>query len=327
MADVYNPPVFETHVWVSKSRASVALPPGGTVDQVLKKNSNTSGDVVWAEDETGGGGGGGAVDSVNTKTGVVVLNAVDVGAATTAQGARANTAVQPADLSAVATSGSYTDLSGKPTIPSSKADVGLGNVDNTSDVSKPVSTAQATAIGAKYSKPGTGIPGADLDADTQTSLGKADGAVPATRTVAGHALSVDVTLEKGDVGLSNVDNTADALKPVSTPQATAILAATQVATNAKTASYTLVLSDAGKAIDVTSASATNVTIPQNSSVAFPIGSVIEIAQLGAGQVTVVAGTGTTLTSSGALVKTRVQYSSVSIRKLATNTWLLVGDLA
>lgn len=42
------------------------------------------------------------------------------------------------------------------------------------------------------------------------------GAVPTTRTVAGHALSTNVTLVKGDVGLGNVDNTSDANKPVST---------------------------------------------------------------------------------------------------------------
>lgn len=46
--------------------------------------------------------------------------------------------------------------------------------------------------------------------------------VPITRTVAGHALSADVTLAKGDVGLGNVDNTADADKPVSTAQQTAL---------------------------------------------------------------------------------------------------------
>lgn len=46
--------------------------------------------------------------------------------------------------------------------------------------------------------------------------------VPTTRTVAGHALSADVTLVKGDVGLGNVDNTADTDKPVSTAQQTAL---------------------------------------------------------------------------------------------------------
>lgn len=48
-------------------------------------------------------------------------------------------------LATVATTGAYADLTGKPTIPSTKADVGLGNVDNTSDANKPVSTAQAAA--------------------------------------------------------------------------------------------------------------------------------------------------------------------------------------
>lgn len=75
-----------------------------------------------------GGGGGGAVDSVNGKTGAVVLTAANVGAATAAQGTKADTAVQPAGLT--------------------KAAVGLGNVDNTSDANKPVSTAQAAAIAA-----------------------------------------------------------------------------------------------------------------------------------------------------------------------------------
>ena len=46
--------------------------------------------------------------------------------------------------------------------------------------------------------------------------------VPTTRKVAGHALSTDVTLVKGDVGLGNVDNTADVDKPISTAQQTAL---------------------------------------------------------------------------------------------------------
>lgn len=56
------------------------------------------------------------VASVNGQSGIVVLDAADVGAATTAQGARADSAVQPGDLAAVATSGSYTNLSGTPTL-------------------------------------------------------------------------------------------------------------------------------------------------------------------------------------------------------------------
>lgn len=56
----------------------------------------------------------------------------------------------------------------------SKGDVYLGNVDNTADIDKPVSTAQAEAINAKYTKPASGIPESDLTADVQESLGRAD---------------------------------------------------------------------------------------------------------------------------------------------------------
>ncbi len=57
-------------------------------------------------------------------------------------------------------------------------------------------------------------------AGKQDSLGFTP--VPNTRTVAGHALSADVTVTKSDVGLGNVDNTADTAKPVSTAQQTAL---------------------------------------------------------------------------------------------------------
>lgn len=98
-----------------------------------------------------------------------------------------------------------------------------------------------------------------------------------------------------------------------------------LAISAQTASYTLVLGDAGKVVEVTSASATNVTVPQNSSVAFPVGTVIEVCQMGAGQVTIVQGTGSTLRASNGL-KLRAQYSSASLRKRATNEWVVAGDV-
>ena len=224
----------------------------------------------------GGGGGGGAVDSVNGKTGVVVLSASDVGAATTAQGAKADTAVQPAALASkentltaganitidrtdpsapvISASGGggggavdsvngktgvvvlsagdvgarvagnvpWADVSGKPaTFPPTigatattavagndarlakadtavqpagltKAAVGLGSVDNTSDAAKPISTATQTALNLKAPRASPAFTG------TPTGITKAH------------------------VGLGNVDNTSDANKPVSTAQAAAI---------------------------------------------------------------------------------------------------------
>ena len=91
-----------------------------------------------------------------------------------------------------------------------KSEVGLDNVDNTSDLNKPISTAVQTALNAK-----------------QNSLGFT--AVPDTRTVNGKALNANISVTASDVGLSNVDNTSDANKPVST--------ATQTALNNKSTIY------------------------------------------------------------------------------------------
>ena len=123
-----------------------------------------------------GGGGGGAdwgqiggtlADQTDLKT------ALD-GKATSAQGAKADSALQPAGLT--------------------KAAVGLGSVDNTSDAAKPVSTATQTALNLKAPLASPAFTG------TPTGITKAH------------------------VGLGNVDNTSDANKPVSTAQATAIAA-------------------------------------------------------------------------------------------------------
>lgn len=95
--------------------------------------------------------------------------------------------------------------------------------------------------------------------------------------------------------------------------------------NTQTASYTLALTDAGKAVEMNVASANNLTVPPNSSVAFPTGTVIEVCQIGAGQTTIVAGSGVTIRTPETLVMTG-QYSTVSLRKRATDTWVLAGDV-
>jgi hypothetical protein len=101
----------------------------------------------------------------------------------------------------------------------------------------------------------------------------------------------------------------------------------QAIESAQTASYTLVLADAGKMVTMTNASANNLTVPPNSSVAFPVNSRIDLIQYGAGQTTVVAGAGVTIFSSGSKLKLTGQYSGASLWKKATDTWVLVGDIA
>ena len=98
------------------------------------------------------------------------------------------------------------------------------------------------------------------------------------------------------------------------------------AINAQTGTtYTTVLADGGKLVTLSNSSAINLTIPPNSSVAYPVGTKLDFAQLGAGQVTVVAGSGVTVNSSLSL-KLRTQFSPASCIKVATDTWLLIGDL-
>ena len=163
--------------------------------------------------------------------------------------------------------------------------------------------------------------------------GKQDVLVSATniKTIEGQSLlgSGNIDLAKGDVGLGNVDNTSDANKPVSTATQTALDAKTNklIVTNRQTASYTLVLGDADKLVEINNASANNLTIPLNSSVAFATGTQILLAQYGAGQTTVVATSGVTIRSSGGKLKLNAQYSGATLIKIATDEWYLFGDIA
>jgi len=96
--------------------------------------------------------------------------------------------------------------------------------------------------------------------------------------------------------------------------------------SAQTASYTLVIGDAGKTVTMTNASANNLTVPPNSSVAFPVNTRSDIIQYGAGQTTIVAGAGVTIYSSGSKLKLTGQYSGASLWKKSSDTWVLVGDI-
>jgi hypothetical protein len=98
--------------------------------------------------------------------------------------------------------------------------------------------------------------------------------------------------------------------------------------NAQTGTtYTLVLTDSAKFVTLSNASAITATVPPNSSVAFPTGTQVNLMQLGAGQVTVAAGAGVTLRSAGTLVKTSAQYAVATLLKIASDEWVLVGNLA
>lgn len=90
--------------------------------------------------------------------------------------------------------------------------------------------------------------------------------------------------------------------------------------------YTLVLADETKWVELSNAAAVTLTIPPNSAVAFPIGTQIQGMQTGAGQVTIAAGAGVTLNGSPGL-KVAAQYGSFGLIKVATDTWRVFGRLA
>lgn len=96
-------------------------------------------------------------------------------------------------------------------------------------------------------------------------------------------------------------------------------------TNTQVSNYTLVLSDRGKLVAINMSTTNTLTVPPESSVAFPDGSWINLARLGSGKTTVVAGSGVTINTALGM-SLRAQYSGGSLIKTGTNSWLLVGDL-
>ena len=102
--------------------------------------------------------------------------------------------------------------------------------------------------------------------------------------------------------------------------------------NAQTGTtYTSVATDGNNTlVTLANASAISVTIPLNSSVPMPVGTILNFAQTGAGQVTLSGASGVTVTSTGATAsapKTRVQYSAASAIQTSANNWLVIGDIA
>jgi hypothetical protein len=100
----------------------------------------------------------------------------------------------------------------------------------------------------------------------------------------------------------------------------------QINQNVQTASYTLALTDYKGWVLTNVASANNLTIPLNATVAFPVPTLVSIVQIGAGQTTLVAAGGVTLQSSGSAVNLAGQYASCTLFKRATDTWLALGAL-
>jgi hypothetical protein len=259
-----------------------------------------------------------------------------------------------------------------------KSALSLNNVDNTSDASKPISSATQTALDLKVDE-NTAITGATKTKITYDSKGLVTAGADATTadiadsTNKRYVTDAQATVIGNTSGTNTGDNAVNSLysglatskqdalgftpenvsnksTSISTDQASntkypsvksvydwavglfatitnlALKTDKLVVANRQTASYTLVLTDADKLVEMNVASANNLTIPLNSSVAFATGTQILLAQYGAGQTTVTATGGVTIRSAGGKLKLNSQYSGATLIKIATDEWYLFGDI-
>ena len=94
----------------------------------------------------------------------------------------------------------------------------------------------------------------------------------------------------------------------------------------RSASATLALADNGHLLTFNAAGAVTLTVPGNAAVAFPVGTQVLLAQTGAGAFTVTAAGSATVNSVRGFTSTGAGALATLV-KIATDTWLLTGDLA
>lgn len=104
----------------------------------------------------------------------------------------------------------------------------------------------------------------------------------------------------------------------------------QTTNSSSLTAYSLVLSDSGKFVEMTSSAANTITVPAASAVAWVVGTRIDIIQYGAGQTTISPAAGVTVNyyspSSAATRTIKARYGAATLIYRASNEWLLIGNL-
>lgn len=148
----------------------------------------------------------------------------------------------------------------------------------------------------------------------------------ATATTAGAAPWSGITGKPTTLtgyGISSADTLFDSKYATPASVNSAVDALKDVAPNPKSTSYTLALTDRGMSIDTSA----GVTVPLNSAVAFPVGSTVSVTNTSSVAITVTQTAGVTLRQAGTVNtgnRTLAGYGVATLRKIATDTWILAG---
>lgn len=160
-----------------------------------------------------------------------------------------------------------------------------------------------------------------------TVSGKADSSSVYTKTQIDTALALkadaSTTYTKSQVDTS-LSLKADAATTYSMAQVNTFVASLKTIPQVlKTATYTLALTDGGGAVDTSA----GVTVPANATVAFPIGSIVTVTNTSAAAIVITQGAGVTLRQAATANtgnRTLAAYGVCSIRKIASDTWMIIG---
>jgi hypothetical protein len=243
-----------------------------------------------------------------------------------------------------------------------KTMVGLGNVNNTTDALKPVSTATQTALDLKIN---ISEPAVDIYVTNSGSMGYlingvSNGTINFKKgkkyriivNALGHPFwiqTVNGAYSAGNLYSTGITNagTDNGSILVELPQSAPdnlyyvcqyhsmmrgsinsyLVDVVEYATSSAATSYTISSSNSGRMTEFTSGTDVTITIPSDpSNTTWPIGSGLELRQMGAGRLIFSVTSPATIVSTDNYLKTRTQYSSVFLEKRASNSWILTGDI-
>jgi len=240
--------------------------------------------------------------------------------------------------------------------------VGLANADNTTDANKPVSTATQTALDLKLnlaepsvdyyvSNSGTGgyLVNGVLNGTINFVKGKKYRIIV---NAVGHPFWIQTSYgayNPADVystGVTNAGTDSGSILvelPLSAPddlyyacQYHSTMKGTinskpdellDYATSSAATAYTITSANSAKTTEFTATTDVTITIPSDpSNTTWPIGTSLELRQMGVGRLIFSATSPATIVSTDGYLKTRTQYSSAFLEKRASNAWILTGDI-